>query len=524
MRRLLVPILLLVATPLVATEARLTSDYEIAIARRQLERAQTSREKIAPNLNLGDIYAARHDAAAAASHYGAALQIAVEMALSARKRSDLSTYADAVTYQAAALAKLGRPGDARAAFEEAIRFRSDDPSTWNLYASGMRVAGLPDKAEAAARNAVLLAEERAGRGAGPKATLDLAIYRYALAGAIYEQRHADPEAGELLAEVIDALDGPELARVRERARAQEIFEVFTIVRSDEDALVSLLNRALLLLGRHKEARGELAAARSAWERVLRMREDDPFALAGLARLATTPEETHQWHLSSLEANPWSLPQVRQYEGFAASPEAPQPVGSTAGAAVQRAIWLLARDRAAEASVEIARIEDVHAEKPATIYLKARAAIAMGNTDQAESMIGRLGNLPEAALLRRTIRARDQSLGASAEMLASLDSPVVDPTSELLIGLARLVSESRSPAELTQIDSLLFRGTVDLDEAVSRDGSTTVFASGTIDGIPFRFSVPVAFQGDLSEGRHRLEFRLAGISGPILLLEPLGLTP
>ncbi|MGK2858625.1 MAG: hypothetical protein ACSLFQ_15600, partial [Thermoanaerobaculia bacterium] len=464
MRHLFVSLLLVFASSLVAAEPRLTSDYEIEIARRQLERAHTSREKIAPNLNLGDIFATRHETEAAESHYRAALRIAEEMAHGARKRSDLSSYADAVTYRAAALAKLGLAGDARAAFEEAIRYRSDDPSTWNLYASGMRVAGLPDKAEAASRNAVLLAEEQRDRKAGPKATLDIAIYRYALAGAIYEQRREDPEVGELLAAVVTALDGPGLAKVRQRAREQENFEIFTIGRSDEDALVSLLNRALLLLGRHHEARGETAAARSAWERVLRMREDDPVALAGLARLATTPRETSQWHLSSLEANPWSIPQIRQYEAFAESPDAPQPNGSSPGAAMQRAVWLLARDRGAEASVEIDRIENAHGERPATIYLKARAAIGRGNAEEAESLIRRLGVLPEAALLRRTMSARSESLASSAEILASLESPVVDPTSDLLVGLARLVSESGSQAELAQIDALLFQGTVDLDEA------------------------------------------------------------
>jgi tetratricopeptide (TPR) repeat protein len=524
MRRLLGTMFLLVAGSLIAAEPRLTSDYEIEIARRQLERAGTSREKIAPNMNLGDIYAARHEQEASESHYRAALQIAGEMVRGARNRADMSSYADAVTYRAAALAKLGLAGDARAAFEEAIRYRSDDPSTWNLYASGMRVAGLPEKAEPAARNAVLLAEERRERGSRPKSILDVAIYRYSLASAVYEQRRADPEIGELLVEVVRALDGPELANVRKRAREQEIFEVFTIVRSDADALVSLLNRALLLLGRHYEARGESVAARAAWERVLRMREDDPVALAGLARLATTPRETSQWHLSSLEANPWSIAQLRQYEAFAESPDAPPPAGSSAGSAIQRAVWLLSRDRAAEASAEIDRIQMAHGERAATIYLKARAAIALGNAAEAESLIARLGDLPEAELLRRRISARSEALASSAEILASLDSPVVDPTSDLLIGLARLVSESRSPAELTRIDALLFQGIVDLDEALIRDGGRTVFASGTIDGTPFRFSSPVAFQGDLSDGEHRLEFRLAGIAGSTLLLEPLGLTP
>ena len=521
MKRLVVLFLLLAASSLAAAEPRLTSDYEIEIARRQLESARTSREKIAPHLNLGDIRAARHETDAANGHYNAALRIADEMAHSARKRADLSSYADAVTYRAAALAKLGRPGDARAAFEEAIRYRSDDPSTWNLYASGMRVAGLPEKAEAAARNAVLLAEERKVTA---KAVLDVAIYRYALAGAIYEQRRDDPEVGELLAAVVGTLDGPELAKVRERARDQEIFEIFTIVRSDEDALVSLLNRALLLLGRHHEARGETVAARSAWERVLRMREDDPAALAGLARLATSPQEISQRYLRSLEANPWSIPQLRQYEAFAESPDAPRPEGSSAGAAMQRAVWLLARAREAEASAEIDRIADAHGERPATIYLAARAAVAMGDGEKAEALIGRLEDLPEAALLRRAMAARSESRASSSEILSSLGSPVVDPSSDLLIGLARLVSESRSPAELAQIDALLFQGIVDLDEALSRDGSTTVFASGTIEGIPFRFSVPVAFRGDLSAGEHRLAFRLAGIAGATLLVEPLELMP
>ncbi|MFN2443003.1 MAG: hypothetical protein ABR517_09990 [Thermoanaerobaculia bacterium] len=523
MRRFLAPLLLVIAGSLAAAEPRLTSDYEIEIARRQLERATTSRQKIAPLLNLGDIFGARQETESAERHYRAALEVATEMAQGARKRSDLSGYADAVTYRGAALAKLGLAGEARAAFEEAIRYRPDDPSTWNLYASGMRVAGLPKKAEAAARNAVLLAEERVARRRDPKAILDLGIDRYALASAVYEQRRTDSEVGLLLDAVIHELDGPDLAKVRDRAREQEIFEVFTIVRSDADALVSLLNRALLLLGRHHESRGEAVAARSAWERVLRMREDDPAALAGLARLASTPRETSRWHRSSLEANPWSIPQLRQYEMFARSTDAPQPEGSGPGAAVQKAAWLLARDRGAEAAVVIARLEESHGERPATIYLRAGAAIALGKADEADLLIARLGGLPEAGLLRLRMDARAESLESTTQELELLASPVVDPGSELLVRLARLVSDPRSAADLTRIDALLFRGTVNLDEALRRDETSTVFTSGTIDGVPFRFNAPVAFRGELSDGEHRLEFRLSGIAGSTLLLEPLALT-
>lgn len=521
MRALFAILLIVFASAAFASEGRLTSDYEIETARRQLAAARTPAARFAPHLNLGDLFSARHEAEPARHHYGEALSLAEEMARSARDRSDFSGYADATAYRGAALAKLGRAGEAWAAFEEALRYAADEARLWNLYASGMRVARLPRKAEAAARNAVFLAAERSERDA--KALLDLAVYRYALAGAILEQRPGDAEAGSLLETIVSDLDSPALASVRESARRNEKFEVYSIVRSDADALVSLRTRALLLLARHHESRGELGAARQAWQRVLSFREDDAIALAGLARIASGVAETERLHQAALEANPWSVPLLRNYERYAAGGGTPEPEGSGAAAGLRRALWLLANGRGAEASAVSQALEREHGSRATIHYVRARSAIAIGELEQARSFAEMLGNLPEASILLREIAARRDSIDEASRLLATLESPVVDPDPATLLSLGRLLAAGLPAAELQRADALIFASRVELDEPLDRREGVTLFASGSIDGHPFRFSVPTAFRGELTAGAHRLEYRLAGTSGETLLLEPIGLT-
>ena len=60
--------------------------------------------------------------------------------LRARKDSELGRYATATAYEGFADAKLGRAAESMTAFDEALRYASDDAKTWNLYSTAMQSA------------------------------------------------------------------------------------------------------------------------------------------------------------------------------------------------------------------------------------------------------------------------------------------------------------------------------------------------------------------------------------------------
>ena len=67
--------------------------------------------------------------------------------------------------------------------------------------------------------------------------------------------------------------------------------------------------------------------------------------------------------------------------------------------------------------------------------------------------------------------------------------------------------------------MIFTSTVIFD---GERGNT--FASGTIDGVAFRFSEPIVFNGTF-DPHATLTYRILGVGeGNTLLLEPLGLKP
>lgn len=164
----------LIALPLAAQEPRLASDYEIEQMERQLASSRDFESRLSARLNLGDARAARNERSLAQAEYTRAFELAERERLDARRDSRMTRYAIATSYAALVQARRGREAEAFALAEESIRYTSDDPESWNLYASAMRTLGHPRKAVNAARNALALA----------KSALDQAVYQHALATAL----------------------------------------------------------------------------------------------------------------------------------------------------------------------------------------------------------------------------------------------------------------------------------------------------------------------------------------------------
>src|SRR5688572_14514077 len=154
MRRVLVIVIL--ALPMLGQQPRLASDFEIAQMEKQLATAHGFEAQLSARLNLGDARSTRNERSLAREEYAKALQLATRERLEARRESSMTRYAIATSYAALAQGKLGRDAEAFGLLEESIRYTSDDPETWNLYASAMRSLGHPRKAVAAARNAVAI--------------------------------------------------------------------------------------------------------------------------------------------------------------------------------------------------------------------------------------------------------------------------------------------------------------------------------------------------------------------------------
>jgi tetratricopeptide (TPR) repeat protein len=460
-------LLFLLALPL-AAQSRLASDFEIAQMEKQLARSKEFEAQLSGRLNLGDVRAARNERSLARAEYLKAFDLAQRERLDARRDSSLTRYANATSYAALAQAKLGREADAFALLEEAARYASDDAEAWNLYASAMRILGYPRKAISAARNSVSIAATKTDR-------LDLAVYQHALATALIEAGEAR-EAETLLVTVTNSLRSKEFEALQREAARAESFEVYSSARGDVAAYVSLLNRAQLRLASLYERRGDRERARAEYERVLAGRTDDVVALNALARLARNDAERERYYAEAFEANPFSLPLVREYQQQLRD-RTPAIHGSTTGDAVRQALAQLARG-------------------------ESRAARA--------ALDALLAKFPENETLRTL---RREAEGASAVSLPS-ETPAPTELRALLGNFERLTPEQRAALDQATYTSVVqFEG--------------TAFESGTIDSVPFRFSEPTIFDGTFDITRPlRLTYRILGVtrSGDrdALLLEPVRL--
>jgi hypothetical protein len=304
-----------------------------------------------------------------------------------------------------------------------------------------------------------------------KKPLDVALYQHALASALIESGKSD-EAERLLVTVTESLRSSKFDALKREAARTESFEIYSSARGDVAAYVSLLNRAQLRLASLYEQRGDAGHARAQYQRVLDARSDDASALAGLARLSQSDAERERHYAEAFEANPFSMSLVREYQRYLQShkPAVPDDVS------VRRVLVQLSR----------------------------------GETRSArETLDALLAKFPENETLR-TLRREAEQTSASLPKLR-----------QLLENFDRLTSEER----LT-LDQTTFTSAVIFDNAQVANNQTT-FESGTIDGVPFRFSEPMIFAGTFATNAH-LTYRVLGVtrSGDrdALLLEPLGVQP
>jgi tetratricopeptide (TPR) repeat protein len=469
---------------LLAQQPRIASDFEIAQMKQQIARSRDFISQLSGHLNLGDLYLTRSETATARAEYAKALEIAGDDRLGARKASDITRYATATAYAALANAKLGNDGAAFNAAEEAIRYTSGSAKSWNLYASAMTLLHRPQKAVSAARNAVTIASRDVAKSPNLANRLDLAVYEYSLASSLIET--GDKAEGErLLRTVTSDLRSRDFASVRHNVERKESFEIYSSARGDEAAYLSLANRAGLRLASLLEQRGDLAGARGEYEKVLEMRTDDPTALTALARLSPA-NERERYFASAFDANPFSIALVRQYQRhLAAGGGAPAGDDST-GTRVRTALVQMQRG-------------------------EMRAA--------RETLDALLQKFPNNDTLR-TLRREAEVIAEPPAFLANKKMNVLPTETELrqLIGL--LQAEKLTPEQRTALDRIAFTNKVTFDAGTPKDGQT-IFESGRIGDVRFKFSEPMAFAGSFGT-EAKLTYRILGATDIGLLLEPLRL--
>ena len=444
-------------------QTRLATDFEIAQMEKQLATSRGFEAQLSGRLNLGDARAARNEQSLARAEYAKALDLAARERTAARRDASMTRYAIATSYAGLAQAKLGRAAESFALFEEATRYASDDPETWNLYASAMRALGHPRKAVSAARNAVAQA----------KKPLDLAVYQHALASTLVDAGQHE-EAERLLVTVTELLRGERFASLRRDVARAESFEVYSSARGDVAAYVSLLNRAQLRLASLYERRGATEQARREYERVLASRSDDVTALAALARLATSDAERERRYAEAFEANPFSMTLIKQYRTWSGGLQPAE--GTSTGAQVRRAVAQLGR----------------------------------GETRAARTTL-------DALLVKFPANETLRALRREAESSAPASLPGANPTAAALRALLQSF-ERLTPEQRVQLDQASFTSVVRFDQP---------FESGTVDGVPFRFAERTQFAGTFDPAAPlRLTYRISGVTklgeADALLLEPIRL--
>ena len=481
MKRLLIVIAL--TMPAFAQTTRIASDFEIAQMQQQLARSHDFLSQLSGHLNLGDARVARGESALARREYAQAYEIASNERLDARRASDLARYATATSYAALAEAKLARDAKAFELSEEAIRYESGEAKTWNLYASTMSLLGKPAKAASASRNAVALAQRDLKQSPDLGNRIDLAIYEYALASALIETGQTS-EAERLLIDVTSSLRSPEFDSLKRDVARREAFEIYSSARGEASSYISLLNRSQLRLAALYESRGDTSAARQQYENVLAARSDDPTALAAIARLSQSGEHFAE----AFDANPFSLSLVRDYQRYLASHRGEEAEGDSAGARMRRV--LIAMNRG-----------ELHAAKT--------------TLDQLDQQYRDNDTL-------QTLRAE---LNKPIEMPAIPRAGVVTPGASYLRSLMALFNDNRlTPEQRQALDKVELTNVVQFDDAKpDAPAHQTIFESGQVAGIHFRFSEPMAFNGDFAAHTPlRLTYRVLGASNDELLIEPIQL--
>ena len=296
--------------------------------------------------------------------------------------------------------------------------------------------------------------------------LDLAIYKYTLASVL----GPTAEAEQLLVDVINTLRSDPFASLRSSVARREAFEIYSTARGEEAAYISLLNRSQLRLAALYESRGALDAAREQYRHVLEGRSDDPTALAALARLATSDAERERYYEAAFDANPFSLALIHEYRAAA------RAEGETTGARMRRLLY----------------------------------AMQHGELQSARAQLDTLAKqFPDNDTLRTLRREIDERASGSLDFLRTKSAPAAAELRTLIARFNELTPEQRAA-----LDAATFTSVVTFDQPMP-------FESGTIDGVPFKFSEPMQFNGTFAPHTPlRLTYRILGASGDAVLLEPV----
>jgi hypothetical protein len=467
----------------------IASDFEIQRMTKQAAAATEFLPRMQAHLNLGDLHRSRSETAIATRQYRNALEIADGERIDARGRGDLRGYVLGTAYTGLASAKLGHRALAFTFLEEATRYDRDTASTWNIYAISMNELDLPAKAAAAAENAVTIATARAKKTPTVAELLDISIYRYTLSNALAVQNRT-ADARTHLEAIVQTLRSPRFDGVRRDVARQEAFEIYFVTASDAATYVSLLNRAQFRLADLYEEAGEPARAIALYDAVLADRLDDPNALAARARLSSG-EDRERGYADALDANPFAMPVVREYQQWLAGRE-PAAIGNATspGAKVRSALVRIERGETRLAREELkALVAQYPGNQTLAVLLAETEADAAPKSDALP------GASPSAAELRSLIA---------------------------LFEANRLTTDQR-----VALDSASYTSTVLFDASIAAPAGQTAFETGTIDGVRIRFGEPTAFTGAFAAGVPlRLTYRILGATDvggtAALLVEPLGL--
>lgn len=512
--RLLLP-LLLVLTAAASQAQRLPDDFEIARARAQIQRGDAV-SVIAGHLNLGDVYGNRSDRAAAKREYRAALDRAEKERLRARHRSELDWYARATAYAGLASAKLGQRESAWRLFEESLRYTGDSASQWNLYSSAMLVAGDWSKAAAAAANAIAITERNPSLAKSSATLLDLNVYRYARAAALMEGGQSDI-ARKLLTEVVASLTSGSFDAVRDEVRREEKFEILSSISADADAYLTLLARARLRLGDIYEKSGRVDLARAVYREVLAQRDDEPHALAALARLSSGEGNRIGAFEAAFDASPFSWRLITDYRAGGAHPP---NNGISTGSRVRRLLDEIEAKRWTAAEQSVRSLLATNPANESLHALAAEVAAARGDSAGVQRHSDHVSDSSIRAALQQRLR---DSAGSDTRALMSRLTAGARMTTNELRQLSAVLRGSLAAEQRTIVDSAVVSADVLLHQPVF-DGSTTIASGARSADVVLRFSEPIRFRGRFDAGEVVLTFRVLGASEDenesYLLVEPV----
>jgi hypothetical protein len=507
---------------LYAQSERISSDFEIAAAKRQLSGATTPFARIAAHLNLGDAYASRSESQKSRDEYSLARSEAERERVRSRRDSDLSSYARATSYSGLAAAKRGDTATAFELFEESIRYIADSAGTWNLYASGMLIAGGESEAIGAARTAVAIAESNMERAPSTANALDLNVYRYTLASALARRPDTLAAAAELLRTSLRELESARFEKVRDEVASREAFEVMSTAAGDTSTYVSVVLRSRLKLAAIEEQRGNIDAARAAYGEVLRQRNDEPIALAALARLASSNDDREKYFIDAFDANPFAIRLIDSYEEFVKT-HSRTAAAETTGGKVRQIVELLSVGDGRGALTRIDALEQRFPANETLLMLRAQAEILLGHREVARRLALQLSSRS----LRDEITARIDDAAGSEAVIAKLSSPqpILLDDGDLRALAALLRREELDAATRRKIDDASLQAMVRPVDA-SSNGELTSIRTFTTGGLSLRTTSAVNFRGTFSNGESlRLTFHLLGVSrdetGEFLLIEPEG---